>query len=657
MSTSYPSLKAALADHPQCIGLHLDLSPYDIKVKLAFARDGQWEFEQKNIKLQDDDWAYIHSQIHWKILEVHLSLFTKAQLNERLPGINEWLMKLSALKQLQRLMIHSHWVKDVQVSLNGLSQLEEVDMKELSVELTEPLPKVHTFLLNSFSLIDVPQLLSCLNPQVLRRADFRHCDLTEIPNELTQFANLEQLGLTGNKIQTLPVELLQLKKLTSLNLNNNQIAKLPDQVMQLEQLEDLLINQNPLTTATEIKGKTVLIKAIQWCATHQMPFSQRKVLLDLMQENGPELAKASWQELIYALSTGIEVISRKAMMQLSQQLANPFTIGFEDQPSTIALIGKIKGLSVGEITTQLKKKGIGVQNRLSDQATAICLGEALELNQAREVLESKLPIALPQHLKDFLMRLETPYLKESDSEMQENLARLLINGEEGNTKLALQLMHTGGVPDQVFYYVLLLGMRKGTPQWKDFRPLLERYATPLQYDFIKRYRQRYFADVIAAMLEAPVFEQKTLVKVGMRLFYVPFEHRRLIYSYVTYETTNYPAFLEVVKKSFEAGGEAAREVYRTMLDGTALDMLFPNFYKFQFVKKLLEFPQIEKITCTFECIAIPANRTLLTKLPNLKQMIIYKSSTYDVNDEKTKKTLSALRTRLPAVMFTWEDYI
>ena len=54
---------------------------------------------------------------------------------------------------------------------------------------------------------------------------------------------------------------------------------------------------------------------------------------------------------------------------------------------------------------------------------------------------------------------------------------------------------------------------------------------------------------------------------------------------------------------------------------------------------------------------MPINQKLLAKLPNLKEMVIYIDTWHEENDEETKKTLADLRVRLPAVTFTWEEYV
>lgn len=654
MSKPYPSLKAALADHPHCIGLHLTLTSYPGNdIRLAFADGQSWRLEKKEVDFQETDFACVLSQTHWQVLEMRMEVLQS--------GFDEWLEKIlqfSSFTALRRLQVHyPYGFKHGKLSLAGLKELEEVDLKELKVELTDPLVKVHTFLLDSFTAVHVPDILAKLNPQVLRQADFRHCELTEIPRELARFAHLEYLGLTGNKIQTLPPEILQLKKLRYLNLNSNRIAQLPAEVMQLDRLEELLLNHNPLTDDTKIKSKTVLLKTIHWCAAQQTPLAQRKVLLDLMQGNQAAVERASLEELLYALGTDTELIRRKAMPQLLARVNDPFTADFESHPQTIALLGKIKGLAGSEITAQLKTKGIKVQNRLSDNVTLVCLGEALDSEQIGTILNRKLPIALPQHLKDFLMRLETPYLKEADTDTHENLLRLLLSDEESNTKLAVQMMLTGGIPDALFYHVLILGMRKGTAHWKLLRPLLERYATPLQYDFIKEYRQKEIGESMEAMLKSTVFDMTALLKAALTVFYVPFDNRIKHYPP---RMSGYALFREMVKKSFRTGGATARNACQALLDGTSLDLLFSETTvddRFQFAREIVEFPQIERITCSSRCAAMPTNQKLFRQLPHLKEIVIYKGRIPLADSEKAEDALSTFKASLPNVIFTSERYV
>jgi hypothetical protein len=611
MSKPYPSLKAALADHPHCIGLHLTLTSYPGNdIRLAFADGQSWRLEKKEVDFQETDFACVLSQTHWQVLEVRMEVLQ--------PGFDEWLEQIpqfSAFAALRRLQMHyPYGFKHGQLSLTGLTELEDVDLKELKVELTDPLVKVHTFLLDSFTAVHVPDILAKLNPEVLRQVDFRHCELSEIPRELIRFSGLERLGLTGNKIQTLSPELLQLKKLTHLNLNNNQIAQLPAEVMQLESLEELMLNQNPLTETTEVKGKTVLLKAIHWCAVQQTPLHQRKLLLELMQENQAEVQHATVGDLLYALSTNVELIGRKAMPELLRKVPNPLEAGFEASGHTFAIIGKVKGLSTSEIAAQLKKQGIAVETRLTYKTTFVCLGETVDTGSIAEVLARQLPVALPQHLKDFLMRLETPYLKESDEDTHTNLQRLLLSTDEDTVRLAAQMMLTGGIPDSLFYHVVWLGLRKGTAPWKCFRPLLERYATVVQYDFIKKYRQKELIDLLTPLFEADMFDQVALLKAGLEVFYTPMELRLRLYPPTV---SNYVFFREIVKRSFRVGGSSARHVYEMQLKDQTLDLLFSTVTthdQFSFAKELLDFPQVKTILCSFRCISMASNLKLLGKL-------------------------------------------
>ncbi len=90
-----------------------------------------------------------------------------------------------------------------------------------------------------------PQLAQLTN---LQKLDLWGNELTTLPPELAQLTNLQNLDLWGNELTTLPPELAQLTNLQSLDLSHNQLTTLPPEIAQLANLQKLDLMGNQLTT-------------------------------------------------------------------------------------------------------------------------------------------------------------------------------------------------------------------------------------------------------------------------------------------------------------------------------------------------------------------------------------------------------------------------
>jgi len=87
----------------------------------------------------------------------------------------------------------------------------------------------------------VPACLTCLNEdeenedEELEKRLFDN-QLTQLPPEIGQLTQLQELDLRNNKLTQLPPEIGQLTQLRELHLNGNQITQLPKEIGQLTQL-------------------------------------------------------------------------------------------------------------------------------------------------------------------------------------------------------------------------------------------------------------------------------------------------------------------------------------------------------------------------------------------------------------------------------------
>src|SRR6266516_2542947 len=66
--------------------------------------------------------------------------------------------------------------------------------------------------------------------------------LTQLPPELWQLTNLQELVLVENQLSQLPSEIGQLTNLQEFSLYQNQLSQLPSELWQLTNLQKLYLN-------------------------------------------------------------------------------------------------------------------------------------------------------------------------------------------------------------------------------------------------------------------------------------------------------------------------------------------------------------------------------------------------------------------------------
>ncbi len=81
----------------------------------------------------------------------------------------------------------------------------------------------------------------------LQQLDLYGIKLTTLPIEIGQLTNLQYLNLSRNKLTALPIEIGQLTNLQQLDLSNNQLITLPKEIGQLTNLQRLDLSHNQLT--------------------------------------------------------------------------------------------------------------------------------------------------------------------------------------------------------------------------------------------------------------------------------------------------------------------------------------------------------------------------------------------------------------------------
>jgi hypothetical protein len=636
---SFLSLSDAFVAYPECIGLEItDFSSFR-KFELAF-RESDDKVEFKEIQIENRDIQQLEheilSQTHWQVLHLRFFETTGTLTRQIVPHI-------SVFTQLYDLSInyrspYYYYSEEenilLPVSLTNLPHLKYLNLRDVSLEKVESLPSVEVLLLDNLPSDDSLLILQNVNPEKIRFLSLENFKLTTLPSIVAQFTNLERLDLI-----------------------NTQISQLPDWIILFKKLKSLSLYGNPVLRETELKH-TIVIKLIKLGAKRKLTPSQLVLYLSLCQNQTPE---ASVNDLIVALSLDIELLQRKAMNLLRAKVANPFEVESENSRHFVSLQGTFKGTSVEEITTQLERHTIQTSKEILQSTTLIAIGDILTQKEAENVIKHSLPLTLPHHLRDFLQHLEIPYLKESDAETQQNLLNMLRSRDKVNTQLAIEIMLGGGIPDELFYCVFLLSLWRGISKTQ-FVKLIEKYATPEQYDFFKKQQKAGFYKTVDEIFKRGIFDINMVAKAGLQIFMLSGEERNGTSD--GNEESFYRPFHYIVKRCFVMGGEPARLAYKAQLEGTTLNILFSDdsyFGKFKLPLEILEFTEIERIICSQNVMTeVVTNPKTLQKMPNLKELILYyysaNVSLYQSEQEKLQKGLEKLQKMLPNVHITLQSY-
>jgi Leucine-rich repeat (LRR) protein len=86
------------------------------------------------------------------------------------------------------------------------------------------------------------------NPEDVYRLHLKKMKLDEIPKEVFDFPNLEELDISKNRFSTLPEEIGRLTTLKRLIAIKNKMKRVSPAIGELKNLKQLILNQNDLTT-------------------------------------------------------------------------------------------------------------------------------------------------------------------------------------------------------------------------------------------------------------------------------------------------------------------------------------------------------------------------------------------------------------------------
>ncbi|MDJ1492961.1 hypothetical protein QNI19_08460 [Cytophagaceae bacterium DM2B3-1] len=374
------------------------------------------------------------------------------------------------------------------------ANLQNITFKNLNLgQLPGCLLNVKELNLEDNTGIDLDQALSCLNPEELESLELRNCAISELPVRIGQFRKLQKMDLGGNPVKKLPIEIGLLDNLTNLSAVYQKI-----QIYTNSPFSNFLSHLRIYSFTDEEKKAGVAIYFQKNDYLDSVPLS---IILPL---------------LLISQST----IAQNVLALLEKKIAD--SIGATSDPCSlcICLFGSVEGMSTRELKEKCRKHNIQLETTLTDKTSHILIGKGITEEQIKQMQQSNLPLVTGTQLKSYLEKLDTPFLKKSDTHTQTNLTRLLISVDPANVQVALEMINQGGLPESILYTLVLVVLQKelDSKVKKKAMTMLEKYVSAEIVAVVKRIRMKTdYLKIIQLLWKSSEIDKTLLARTILQL--------------------------------------------------------------------------------------------------------------------------------------------
>lgn len=280
----------------------------------------------------------------------------------------------------------------------------------------------------------------------VKQLNWRGSRLSELPDVITNFRNLESLNISANNILFLPDWISQFSKLKTLDVSTNQLSKLPDSLCDLTAIESINCSGNRITELPDALDNLPNLVSLN--------FSNNGLMFI-----PPSLSTLKDIEFLYLSSNGIEIMPdficsypKIKLLDMSYCLLQeiPDCVGelkevqsldfsynlLERLPDSIELLGGLISLDVSHNAIKEIPKSIGdlpslkkiniSHNRLEDLPASLAnLSNFDDLNYAHNSYNQELAIAYRQGKEAVKAYLRA----KAEGQIVLNEAKLIFVGE------------------------------------------------------------------------------------------------------------------------------------------------------------------------------------------------------------------------------------
>ncbi|GGF23352.1 leucine-rich repeat domain-containing protein [Flavobacterium limi] len=309
--------------------------------------------------------------------------------------------------------------------------------------------------------------------------------------------------LTLTSISSLPQDILAQTDLEKLTISNSALA-IPGSIANFQQLKELrFVGNTNLYLPVEILGlsKTFILferntpEHIQLAGQVIFEFQrkkitepQAKVFLMLLQEQDFD-AVAEKEHVIAALDYRIKEIQSKALEKLNEIFPMTETLS---ENNIVCIVGNTEAFAETDIKPRLKKLNINLQNKISQNATLVVLAKEPKLKlPINDVL-----ITTEDNFYQWINKADKLLLSEkteANAQAITNVAAMLNSANPANVALALQMMKTNGVSNELLGELLIfINSSKDKTAIRTAKSLFKKFGPKEFITFLEARNHRYY---------------------------------------------------------------------------------------------------------------------------------------------------------------------
>ncbi|BDD04350.1 hypothetical protein [Aureibacter tunicatorum] len=347
-------------------------------------------------------------------------------------------------------------------------------------------PEAKSLILNGVQNPVFPKEIPDNSP--IFRVEMNDCNLDEIPDILTKLPKLMILQIKANKFTSFPKKLAECKELTYLYLDDNPMDSFTgyDKVRELTylsvkrvkcagQAENLLstraLNVDGFQWKNIVPSKKNFTRLASALAKSPIAYEKKVELLKFASQHPdlifPSLTEQDCIRNLCIRFPELEEPNRKKL--LNNHSADKYIV---NENSVVLVAGKTSAKKT-DIRNACKELSAKYVTKYSEKVSHVILGNApvemlgKPMGQVTYLSES----ALFNQLK----RLSPQFLEESNDEtLRQNLWNLLDSRQDENILMAVEMMKTGGVPQELYYPMLFLYKTAGGKGINALKELLKK---------------------------------------------------------------------------------------------------------------------------------------------------------------------------------------
>lgn len=332
------------------------------------------------------------------------------------------------LQWLSKLYLNNNNLKEIDFGQGG-NRLTFLDLSDNQIQ----------------TIVDLPEPLEALH--------LLNNQLKEFPKAVMQCSGLKMLHLNLNNIKDIPEDFGSLKSsLRMLNMVKNPAQINPEKLLQLEALEGF----SGLVKSDQVPMVTSVLEACRrgWINKEEGP-----VYLKLLMTNKLGEQKLSTKSLIYFLNVSDPVINQKIRKFILSKVSIPVYRKKLKKGHQLALLGETQ-FDLTLLAGQLESFGIDLSKKVNEKTTHVLLGKS-PLKWPIGITKEMVFLSDKKLSRELWRMQEAHLMNEPNPQLFQSVQDLLLSKDAVNVRLGLQLMHSGGVPDQLLNILVVAWLSRG----------------------------------------------------------------------------------------------------------------------------------------------------------------------------------------------------